>query len=45
MFIDVDSFKKINDQCGHLVGDGVLKAIAQVLAHNVRITDFVARYG
>lgn len=45
LMIDVDHFKEINDTRGHLVGDQVLKLIAQVMIDNVRPTDFVARYG
>lgn len=45
VFIDVDKFKEINDQYGHLVGDDVLKQLASVLIREARITDQVARYG
>lgn len=45
VFIDVDKFKEINDQYGHLVGDAVLKQLATVLVHESRATDIVARYG
>jgi diguanylate cyclase (GGDEF)-like protein len=45
MMIDVDNFKNYNDQYGHLIGDRVLKAIADVLKKAVRTVDVVARYG
>ena len=43
--IDVDNFKKCNDTYGHLVGDAVLKKIAERLKHSVREVDMIARYG
>lgn len=45
LFIDVDSFKAINDRHGHRVGDQVLVAAAQRLAHTARASDTVARIG
>jgi len=42
---DVDRFKSVNDQYGHVAGDKVLKIIATVIAENTRETDIVARYG
>jgi len=46
MLLDVDHFKHVNDQYGHLVGDDCLRAIAQRLSKEVcRPTDVVARYG
>ena len=45
MMIDVDDFKSYNDKYGHLVGDRVLKGVAQVLKETVRTVDLPARYG
>lgn len=45
LMVDLDHFKKINDTMGHLVGDDVLRELAQLLQESVRSVDFVARYG
>ena len=45
VLLDLDFFKKINDQHGHLVGDRVLMAVAAVLRDSVRQHDLVARFG
>lgn len=45
MMIDIDRFKTVNDTHGHPVGDHVLSAIAQRIAHDVRGVDLAARYG
>ncbi|MFH1594055.1 MAG: sensor domain-containing diguanylate cyclase [Candidatus Omnitrophota bacterium] len=45
IMIDLDQFKKCNDEFGHLVGDVVLKDIADIVKKNIREIDFVARYG
>ncbi|PSL13601.1 diguanylate cyclase (GGDEF)-like protein [Marinobacterium halophilum] len=42
---DIDFFKRINDQLGHLAGDRVLRLAAKVLRHNLRSSDFIARFG
>lgn len=43
--VDVDLFKRLNDNFGHAAGDLVLKHIAKTLEGAVRRTDLVARYG
>ncbi|WP_292051717.1 MULTISPECIES: GGDEF domain-containing protein [unclassified Brevundimonas] len=45
MMLDVDHFKSINDTHGHSAGDLVLKQVAEIIADNVRLSDFVFRYG
>lgn len=45
VILDVDHFKKINDELGHLNGDHVLRAVATLLDQAVRETDTVARFG
>ena len=42
---DIDHFKKINDENGHMFGDRTLQAVAKLIDDNVRDTDIVARYG
>ena len=43
--VDVDHFKRVNDEHGHIAGDGVLKQIAEVLRAHVRGEDIAARIG
>lgn len=43
--IDIDHFKRINDQQGHDEGDRTIRDVAQVITRSVRDTDFVARVG
>jgi two-component system cell cycle response regulator len=45
VMVDLDQFRGINESFGHLVGDGVLRAVAQCLVAAVRETDTVARTG
>ncbi|MCM8827370.1 MAG: CHASE2 domain-containing protein [Candidatus Omnitrophica bacterium] len=42
---DVDHFKHFNDTYGHNIGDLVLKEVASVIKHSLRVTDIVSRYG
>lgn len=45
LIIDIDFFKKINDEHGHLVGDKVLRSLANLLSANIKGKDLVARIG
>lgn len=44
-FIDIDYFKNINDQHGHLIGSDILKQVAEKLRECVRDADMLFRYG
>jgi diguanylate cyclase (GGDEF)-like protein len=45
MLVDLDMFKKVNDDYGHLVGDRVLVEVSRRLEEATRSTDLVARFG
>jgi diguanylate cyclase (GGDEF)-like protein len=45
VLIDIDHFKRFNDEFGHVVGDRVLKTVSNVLKGVVRTSDFAVRYG
>jgi diguanylate cyclase (GGDEF)-like protein len=45
VFLDLDDFKRVNDEHGHLVGSYVLMEMAAIILSSVRDTDVVARYG
>jgi diguanylate cyclase (GGDEF)-like protein len=45
IFLDLDGFKSINDQYGHLAGSGTLTEVGLILAEGVRESDILARYG
>lgn len=45
LMADIDHFKKVNDQHGHLVGDQALRWVASTLQSELRSMDFLCRYG
>jgi diguanylate cyclase (GGDEF)-like protein len=45
LLLDLDHFKRVNDEYGHLAGDDVLRAVADVIKRSVRGRDMVGRYG
>jgi two-component system, cell cycle response regulator len=45
LMADIDHFKKVNDQYGHLVGDQALRWVATTLQNELRSMDFLCRYG
>ena len=44
-YLDLDQFKVVNDTCGHLVGDHLIKQVSTVLAESLAPGDFLARLG
>jgi diguanylate cyclase (GGDEF)-like protein len=45
LMIDLDNFKKINDEFGHMLGDDVLRAVSASFVRHLRKVDVVCRYG
>jgi diguanylate cyclase (GGDEF)-like protein len=44
-FLDVDDFKRLNDEFGHSIGDRALRVVADIIASGLRDKDFLARLG
>nr|WP_305909372.1 EAL domain-containing protein [Methylomarinum sp. Ch1-1]MDP4522279.1 EAL domain-containing protein [Methylomarinum sp. Ch1-1] len=44
-YLDLDQFKVINDTCGHMAGDELLRQLGELLRHNIRQKDILARLG
>ncbi len=44
-YMDLDRFKAVNDSCGHMAGDNMLREVASLIREQVRDSDFVARLG
>ncbi|NGZ01458.1 MAG: hypothetical protein CV090_00205 [Nitrospira sp. WS238] len=45
LMVDIDHFKRVNDQYGHAVGDQAIQAVAHCLHASLRLSDMVGRYG
>jgi diguanylate cyclase (GGDEF)-like protein len=45
LFIDIDDFKEVNDEYGHVVGDNVIRRIAEIIRAEIRQSDLAIRYG
>ncbi len=44
-YLDLDQFKIVNDTCGHMAGDQLLRELSRLMPHSIRTTDCLARLG
>ncbi|MDA3870640.1 MAG: EAL domain-containing protein [Gammaproteobacteria bacterium] len=44
-YLDLDQFKIVNDTCGHMAGDQLLRELSRLMPHSIRATDCLARLG
>jgi diguanylate cyclase (GGDEF)-like protein len=45
LMADIDNFKDFNDNCGHLVGDAIIREVTGAIKENIRLIDLIGRYG
>jgi diguanylate cyclase (GGDEF)-like protein len=45
LYLDIDDFKKINDNFGHPIGDQLLRSVANTIENNIRAIDLIVRFG
>jgi len=45
ILVDIDYFKQVNDQYGHIIGDQIIQLVASQLKKSVRSSDLIIRYG